>query len=56
VLKPEANDSITIFYSPEIDDQNQSEIQVESNIWRIVFISLTVVLVVGGISVLITKG
>jgi hypothetical protein len=56
VLKPEANDSITIFYSPAVETDGGSEVQVESNIWRIVFISLTVILVVGGISVLITKG
>ncbi len=56
ILQPEVSDSITFFYKPSQDLAQENEIQVESNVWRLVFIGLTVLLVVGGISVLITKG
>lgn len=56
LLKPEAKDEISIFYKPATSLEADQEIKVENNVWRLVFIGLTVVLVVGGISVLIAKG
>lgn len=55
-LKPEATDSIEIFYTPANANQNTQEGGVQNNSWRVVIITLTVILIVGGISVLITRG
>ena len=55
-LSPEATDSIDIIFAPKFNDNNSQTPQVENQSWRIVLVIITVVLVVGGISVLITKG
>lgn len=56
-LVPEASDSIDVIYVPS-DDQKITEpvSQVQSNIWRVVMVMLIVILVIGGVAVLITKG
>ena len=54
-LQPEAFDEIDIFYNPEIADLENEEV-VENNIWRLVMIAFTVILIVGVIVVLIIKG
>jgi hypothetical protein len=56
LLKPEASDSIDIFYTPPAQDEVKESVNVQNNTWRIVIIVLTVVLIVGGISILITRG
>jgi hypothetical protein len=56
ILKPEATDSIEIFYTPPATSSNTQDNGVNNNSWRIAIITLTVVLIVGGISVLITRG
>jgi hypothetical protein len=55
-LKPEAKDSIDIIYKPQVQDTKDQSVQVQNNTWRLVFIGLTVVLIVGAISILITRG
>jgi hypothetical protein len=56
ILKPVAEDSVDIFFKPPQNDNKDSEVKVQTNVWRFVVIGLTVVLIVGGISVLITRG
>ncbi len=56
-LNPEAQDAMDIIYIPkQTDKAANSTNQVENNTWRIVIIVLTIVLVVGGIAVIITRG
>lgn len=56
LLKPEARDTIEIVYQPETNDNSENPTQVQNNTWRFVLIGLTIFLIVGGISILITKG
>lgn len=56
ILKPEATDSIDIFYTPPAKDEKKETVNVQNNTWRLVIIVLTVVLIIGGISILITRG
>ncbi len=54
---PEATDSIEVIYSPKISEKTEANLpQVQNNNWRIIIVILTVILVIGGIAVLITKG
>jgi len=55
-LKPESQDTIEILFQPSTVSQSQEEIIVENNTWRLVLIGMTIILIVGGISVLITRG
>jgi hypothetical protein len=55
-LKPEAKDSIDIIYKPDIQEDSKEPVRVQNNTWRLIFIGLTVVLIVGAISILITRG
>jgi hypothetical protein len=57
-LVPEAVDSIDVVYAPALNEQGNktNTNQVQNNTWRIIMVILTVVLVIGGIAVLITKG
>lgn len=55
-LLPEAFDTIDIVYSPTKNESETQTAAVQSNTWRIVMVILIVVLVIGGIAVLITKG
>lgn len=56
-LIPETYDTIDVVYTPSSTATTQDQTtQVQSNIWRIVMVILIVVLVIGGIAVLITKG
>jgi hypothetical protein len=57
-LVPEAVDSVDIVFVPKLQETNNGsgETQVQSNTWRIIILILTVVLIIGGIAVLITKG
>jgi hypothetical protein len=52
---PEATDSVDIIYTTKTDTKDLTP-QVQNNNWRVVIVILTVVLVIGGIAVLITKG
>jgi hypothetical protein len=54
-LKPSATDSVEIFYEPELTSP-ENETVVENNIWRLVMIGFTVILIVGVILILIIKG
>jgi hypothetical protein len=53
---PEATDSVDIIYTSQTDSSKDLTPQVQNNNWRVVIVILTVVLVIGGIAVLITKG
>jgi hypothetical protein len=56
-LIPESSDTVDVIYTPSQSSDNLTgETQVQNNTWRIVIVILTVVLVIGGIAVLITKG
>lgn len=56
-LVPEAVDSIEVLYIPSlVEGEQDGATQVQSNLWRIIMVILIVVLVIGGIAVLITKG
>jgi hypothetical protein len=55
-LNPEAHDSIEVFFVPQDGDEGTEVTQVENNTWRFVIMGLIVVLVVGSISILITRG
>jgi hypothetical protein len=55
-LIPEAFDTIDIVYTPTTNETDSESVSVQSNTWRIVMVILIVVLVIGGIAVLITKG
>jgi hypothetical protein len=56
-LVPEAFDTIDVVYTPtSIDDAEDATTQVQNNVWRIIMVIFIVVLVIGGIAVLITKG
>lgn len=55
-LKPEAKDSIDIIYKPDTQEDAKEPVKVQNNTWRLIFIGLTVVLIVGAISILITRG
>ncbi len=55
-LSPEAVDSIDVIFAPKLNESSSQIPQVENQGWRVVLVIITVVLVVGGISVLITKG
>lgn len=55
-LSPEASDSLEIIFAPKFNENLNNSPQVENQSWRIVLVIVTVVLVVGGISVLITRG
>lgn len=55
-LKPESQDTIEILFQPSSINQNQEEVVVQNNTWRLVLIGMTIILIVGGISVLITRG
>jgi hypothetical protein len=57
-LKPAAEDSVDVIFSPqsskaEITKDNN---QIQNNSWRIIVIVLTVILVLGGVAIIITKG
>ncbi len=55
-LNPEASDSIQVFFIPrEIGDENAVS-QVQNNTWRFVIIGLIILLVVGSMVILITRG
>ena len=55
-LSPEAVDSIDVIFAPKFNESNTEIPQIENQSWRIVLVIITVVLVVGGISILITRG
>jgi len=55
VLSPEAKDSVEVIVQLA-DSDTQSASDVEDNNWRLIIVLLTVILVVGGIVILITKG
>jgi hypothetical protein len=55
-LNPEANDSIEVFFVPDNQGQEAEVTQVENNTWRFIIMGLVIVLVVGSIAVLITRG
>jgi len=56
VLKPEAKDTISVIYQPNIVVEDNQNTVVQSDTWRLVLIGMTIILIVGGISVLITRG
>jgi len=51
-----ATDEVEIFYEPEVIDAQDSQNVIENSTWRLVIIALTVVLIIGAIAILITKG
>jgi hypothetical protein len=54
-LEPPVKDTVTV--NVEAEEEGQENIgTVENNNWRIIIVIITVVLVIGGISILITKG
>lgn len=56
---PEASDSIDIVYVPDVLSTDPAMIdapQAQNNTWRMLIIILTVVLIIGGIAILITRG
>jgi hypothetical protein len=53
VLKTEAKDEIDIYFEANLNTENESVVQ--NNVWRLVIIGLTVILIVGLIIVVITK-
>ena len=53
-LNPEATDTVDIVYSPK-SNSSTGEPKVQNNTWRIVIVGLTIVLVIGGIAILVTK-
>ncbi len=55
-LEPNAEDSILIKIQSSEEEQILDPADIQNNNWRIVIVVLTVILVVGGISILITKG
>ncbi len=55
-LEPEAQDQLEIFYETIIISTANSNDIIENNTWRMIIISLTVLLIIGVITVLITKG
>ena len=55
-LKPQATDQIDVFYKPATASNSNSSVDVQNNTWRIAIIIMTVVLIIGGITILITKG
>lgn len=55
-LKPEAQDTIDIIFEPNVAAQNPENTVVQNNTWRLILIGMTTILIVGGISVLITRG
>lgn len=55
-LKPEAKDTINVIYQPTNSSSTKDNVAVQNNTWRIVLIGLTIILIVGGISILITRG
>lgn len=55
-LNPEATDFIEIFFIPQDANQTTEIQQVENNTWRFVIMGLIIILVIGSVSVLITKG
>lgn len=54
-LQPEAKDQVEIFYEPEIVTPEDGTV-IENNIWRLVMISFTIILIIGVIIVLVLKG
>jgi hypothetical protein len=54
--KPEVVDTIDIFYKSDVVKAEEVDNVVQNNSWRILIIALTILLVVGGITILITKG
>jgi hypothetical protein len=55
-LEPPTKDTLRIKVEKDLKDKPDTRVEVESNNWRLVIIGITIILVVGGISVLITKG
>jgi hypothetical protein len=55
-LEPNAEDSILVKIQANEDSEAVDPADIQNNNWRIVIVVLTVILVVGGISILITKG
>ncbi len=55
-LNPEANDSIEVFFVSQENSDEANITQVENNTWRFVIMGLIVVLVIGSIAILITRG
>lgn len=54
-LQPKAKDQIEIFYNPDIT-RPEDDTVIENNIWRLVMIAFTVILIIGVIVILIIKG
>ncbi len=57
-LKPGAEDSVDVIFSPQTSkaEVTKDSNQIQNNSWRIVIIVLTVILVLGGIAIIVTKG
>ena len=60
-LSPEASSSVDIIYKPknvqaQLSDQNNSTDRIETNNWRLVIIGMVLILIIGGIVVLVTRG
>lgn len=55
-LNPEASDSIEVFFVPRNAKETTEIQQVENNTWRLVIVGLILVLIIGSISLLVTKG
>lgn len=56
-LAPEATDSLTVLYMPAEDEREQSTLSASTNDgWRYVIIALVLMMIVGGILLLVTKG
>jgi len=53
-LNPEAQDTLEIVYSPK-SNSSTGEPQLQNSTWRIAIVGLTIVLVIGGIAILVTK-
>ncbi len=56
-LAPEATDSLTVLYMPEEEQKDNLALDVSTNDgWRYVVIGLVLLMIVGGILLLVTKG
>jgi hypothetical protein len=55
-LSPKAEDTIDVFYSMPNKETNKETISVDSNNWRVIIIVLVVLVIIGAIAILITRG
>jgi hypothetical protein len=55
-LKPPAMDTVEVVYEPEVVTAEETDNITQNNTWRFVIIGLTILLIISGISILITKG